>query len=153
MKLLKKVACILSCAALLTCATAPAFAASTSEDSLIPPVSNNDESLYEYETRGPLLINGHLFARMGYETANYHIYISDPDAVGIRINDMPIATTNEVVVYGTAQEIGLTGDFGDVTVKITVFYEDRAPYTTYETFDLNSYYCGRDHALTDRCHG
>lgn len=149
MKLLKKVACILSCAALLTCATAPVFAASTSEDNAVV----HSENEYEYETRGPLLINGHLFARMGYETANYHIYISDPDAVGIRINDMPIATTNEVVVYGTAQEIDLSGDFGEITVKITVFYEDRAPYTAYETFDLNSYYCGRDHALTDRCHG
>lgn len=152
MKLFKRILCVLSCAALLTCATAPAFAASTSEDNAVSTL-NDYGAPYEYETRGPLLINGHLFARMGYETANYHIYISDPDAVGIRINDMPIATTNEVVVYGTAQEIGLTGDFGDITVKITVFYEDRAPYTAYETFDLNSYYCGRDHALTDRCHG
>ena len=150
MKLFKRILCVLSCAALLTCATAPAFAASTSEDSAVV-YSDND---YEYETRGPLLINGHLHTRMGYETAYYDFFITAPDAVGIQINDMPIATTNEVVAYGSAEEIRDSTylDFGTITLKITVYYEDGTTYTAYESFVLTDYYCGREHAFTDRCY-
>lgn len=136
--------------ALLTCASAPsAFAASVPEDNAAP---YSDYADYEYETRGPLLINGHLHSRMGYETAYYDIYLTAPDAVGVQINDMPIATTNSVCMSGSAEEIFPTGRFGNVTFKITVYYSDRAPYTTYETFNLDSYFCIREHPRTDRCY-
>lgn len=149
MKLLKKAMCILSCAALLTCATAPAFAASTSGDSAVVYADND----YQYEYRGPLTIEGHLAARIGYSVAAYHFYIYAPsDAVGIQINDMPIATTNAIMVNGGAEFHPDGTSFGDVTFKITVYYSDRAPYTTYETFDLDSYWCGVEHPLSDHCY-
>lgn len=146
MKLLKKILCVLSCVALLTCAVTSVSAASAQ--------TNTPSQGSSTEIRGILTIDGHLFARIGYSYANYHFDITAPsDAVGIQINDMPIATTNALTVQGSAHEVTPgTGDFGDITIKITVFFTDRAPYITYETFDLNSFYCGASHPLGADCH-
>ncbi len=146
MKLIKKILCVLSCVALLTCAVTSVSAASVQTDTL----SQGSSTVI----RGILTVDGHLNARLGYDVASYHFDITAPaDAVGIQINDMPIATTNALTVSGTANEVTTgTGDFGDITIKITVFFTDKAPYIAYETFHLSDFYCGASHPIGPNCY-
>lgn len=101
---------------------------------------------------GPLTIESHLQARMGYTSAYYTVYIYAPsDVVGISINDMDILEDNAVVLNGSVNQVGTgTGVFEDVTVKVTLYYANGSTYTSYETIDVN-HWCAIHHPASDHC--
>lgn len=152
---LKKLFCVFSASMLLSCGLVlPALAHEEGLNtvSVSETAVQNEGEESNVTHSGPLTIESHLKARLGYSKAFYSIYLYAPDdVVGIRINDMDILNGNSVMLSGEVQEVEQgTGRFQDVTVKVTLYYEDRAPYISYETIDVN-HWCGVMHTMSEHC--
>lgn len=151
---LKKLLCVFSSVALLSCSLViPAFAeggdlaVSNVTEAVVQSVGEEPNVTHS----GPLTIESHLKARMGYPLAYYSVYLFAPaEVVGIQINDMDILAGNSVMLSGEVREITQgTGRFENITVKVTLYYADKDPYISYETIDVN-HWCGTTH-FNERC--
>lgn len=151
MNKINRFVCALTCVALMT----GAVGASAVEATPVPEASV--QQVYSYsntEYRGPLTFESHFQSRGGYPVAYYSIYLYAPsDVVGIRINDMDIMTGNSVKLSGSVGKDTVNSAFFEkVTFKIALYYDDKAPYITYETIDVQNYRCGMgNHMNPEHC--
>lgn len=153
-KVIVKLACALTCIAMMTgAASATASAAEkTAPAAALQQDSSSYSNLYY---RGPLTFETHLQARMGYSTAYYTVYLYAPyNVVGISINDMPIASGNSLSLSGSVKQV-VGSSYEDITVKVTLYYEDGSTYSSYETVDVSSTWCPFNHYGNEegRCTG
>lgn len=139
-KNLRTIVCVIACAMLVACTFAVnAFAAETT-----PEQADLESTMpVNISQSGPLTIEKHLKARLGYPEAYYTVYIYAPsDVVGIQINNMNILWENSVILTGTVTETERgTGIFEPISVRVTLYYDDGSTYESYETIDVN-HRCG-----------
>lgn len=145
-KNVKRILCGCMSAMLLACTPSVAALAADTDVAVTASVGSN------VVQSGPLTIESHLQARMGYPQAYYTVYVYAPsDVVGISINDMDILESNAVILQGAVNQVGTgTGVFENITVKVTLYYADGSTYTSYETIDVN-HWCAVHHPASDHC--
>ncbi len=148
----KQALCAGLCAALLAGNAMPAMAADLCVGKAQPAAETYNVMPSNVTQSGPLTIESHLQARMGYTTAYYTVYIYAPsDVVGIQINDMAVLDANAVKLTGSVREVRpQTGDFGSITVKVTLYYANGSTYSSYETINVN-HWCVGTHANPEHC--
>lgn len=148
----KQALCAGLCAVLLAGNAMPAMAADLCVGKAQQAAGTYDMSPNNLTYSGPLTIETHLQARMGYTTAYYTVYIYAPsDVVGIQINDMAVLDANAVKLTGSVREVRpQTGDFGSITVKVTLYYANGSTYSSYETIDVSSW-CPGNHVNPEHC--
>lgn len=152
-EMVKRAVCVGFCAALLAGGTpAKALAADVCADVIRSAVVTLNNEQPNVTHSGPLTIEAHLLSRLGYPRAYYTVIIYAPsDVVGIRINDMDVLEGNAVQLEGAVSEVESgTGDFGSITVKVTLYYSDGSTYMSYETINV-SHRCGVTHSIGDNC--
>lgn len=152
-KISKKILCIFACSCLLICSFAMPVLAEGQDGLTFTAQYDSETTTGDNITQsGPLTIECHLQARMGYSKANYKVIIYAPsNVVGISINDMAVLEGNAVQLNGSVGEVEQgTGRFESITVKVTLYYSDGSTYQSYETIDVN-HWCGAMHPIGSNC--